>query len=89
MWYRYHYLPNEKDWVHPEASPIFYPAESFKNVPPAFIALGQCDILRSEGEVYGAKLKEAGVPTEISIYSGMPHTVMTMDRRVGSRQTTW
>lgn len=79
LWYRDHYLPNKEDWTNPESSPIFYPAESFKNVPPAFVACGECDVLRTEGEQYADKLKQAGVSTNLTIYPGMPHPVMAMD----------
>ncbi|ANB11631.1 putative esterase [Sugiyamaella lignohabitans] len=79
FWYRNLYLPNKEDWNNPVASPYFYPAESFKNCPPAFIAVAACDVLRTEGEEYAAKLQEAGVDAELVIYPGVPHTVMVMD----------
>jgi acetyl esterase/lipase len=79
MWYRNLYLPNKSDWTNPEASPAFYSKESFSNVPPAFVALGECDVLRTEGEMYAAQIKQAGVPTTLRIYPGMPHPVMAMD----------
>ncbi|KAA8910073.1 hypothetical protein TRICI_004260 [Trichomonascus ciferrii] len=79
LWYRDLYLPNKADWKKPEASPIFYPAESFKKVPPAFVACGECDVLRTEGEQYAEKLKQAGIETNLTVYPGMPHPVMAMD----------
>lgn len=79
LWYRDLYLPNKKDWNNPEASPAFYPAESFANVPPAFVVCGECDVLRTEGERYASQLKQAGVPTTLKVYPGMPHPVMAMD----------
>lgn len=79
LWYRYHYLPNKEDCTDPIASPTFYPFESFKNVPPAFVAVAECDVLRTEGEIYAKKLQEAGIQTELVIYPGVPHPVMAMD----------
>lgn len=79
VWYRELYLPNKEDWTNPEASPIFYPDESFKGLPPAFVAVAGCDVLRTEGEQYAEKLRKAGVETTLRIYPGVPHPVMAMD----------
>jgi acetyl esterase/lipase len=79
LWYRNHYLPNKQDWTNPVASPIFYPDESFKNVPPAFVAVAECDVLRTEGELYAKKIRDAGVESTLVIYPGVPHPVMAMD----------
>lgn len=80
LWYRELYLPDGGDSLStPESSPLFYSDESFQCQPPAFIAAGQCDILRSDAEFYAEKLKKNGVPTKLVIYEGMPHTVMVMD----------
>jgi acetyl esterase/lipase len=79
MWYRHHYLPDKNDWTNPEASPIFYSPESYKKCPPAFVAVAECDVLRTEGELYAAKLQEAGVDTKLVVYPGVPHPVMAMD----------
>lgn len=79
MWYRRHYLPNEKDWSNPEASPFFYPDSSFKNVCPALICAAGCDVLSSEAIAYNEKLTKVGVESTIKIYEGCPHPVMAMD----------
>lgn len=79
LWYRDLYLPNKSDWTNPEASPSFYGKDSFAKVPPAFVACGECDVLRTEGEAYVRQLQKAGVSTVLRIYPGMPHPVMAMD----------
>lgn len=79
LWYRQLYLPNEEDYTNPEASPLFYPDESFAKVPPALLCVAACDILRSEAEAYNVKLKKNGVKSDIIIYPGVPHPVMAMD----------
>ncbi|CAH2356082.1 hypothetical protein CLIB1423_52S00100 [[Candida] railenensis] len=80
LWYRELYLPNGgEDLTNPESSPLFYPDDSFEGLPAAFIAAGQCDVLRSDAELYADKLQKNGVPTKLVVYKGMPHTVMVMD----------
>ena len=79
LWYRRHYLPNEKDWTNPEASPLLYPAENFSKLPPAVVVVGELDVLRSEGEQYAEKLKAAGVKQEVHVMGGMPHPFLAMD----------
>lgn len=83
VWYRKIYLPDGGETLtHPESSPLFYPDESFKNVPPAFIAAAECDVLRSEAEAYHAKLKKNGINSNIHIYKGVPHTAMVMNEKL-------
>lgn len=83
LWFRKIYLPKAGETLtEPESSPLFYPDESFKNVPPSFIAAGECDVLRSEAEAYDAKLRKNGVQSTIHIYKGMPHTAMVMNERL-------
>ncbi|EXJ83487.1 triacylglycerol lipase [Capronia coronata CBS 617.96] len=79
LWYRRHYLPNEKDWSDPEASPIFYPSENFAKLPPAVVLVGELDVLKHEGEAYAQKLKDAGVAAEVHVMEGMPHPFLAMD----------
>lgn len=78
MWYRNLYLPDPKDWTNPLASPQFFPAQSFKQNPPCFIAAAQCDVLRTEAEIYAKTLKDNGVECKLEIYPGVPHPVMAM-----------
>ncbi|SCU93797.1 LADA_0G04962g1_1 [Lachancea dasiensis] len=83
LWYRKIYLPEAGETLaDPESSPLFYGDESFKKVPPAFIAAAECDVLRSEAEAYCEKLIENGINAKIKIYKGMPHTAMVMNERL-------
>ena len=68
------YLPDTTDRLDPTASPMLAP--SHKNLPPALIITAQYDPLRDEGEAYGIKLQEAGVPVEIIRYDGAIHGLM-------------
>ncbi|KAJ5930815.1 hypothetical protein N7466_006308 [Penicillium verhagenii] len=78
LWYRKHYLPEEKDWAHPEASPLFYKGD-WSRLPPALILVAELDVLRAEGEQYGDKLRAAGVAVDIQVMAGMPHPFLAMD----------
>ncbi|MEC8554416.1 MAG: alpha/beta hydrolase [Planctomycetota bacterium] len=51
-----------------------------KNLPPAFIATAEYDVLRSEGQQYAARLRQAGVPTEARCYDGMLHAFIHNSR---------
>ncbi|KAI9933310.1 hypothetical protein ASPWEDRAFT_115117 [Aspergillus wentii DTO 134E9] len=78
IWYRDHYLPNEADRVNPEASPLFY-SDDWSLLPPALIMVGELDVLRTEGEQYGEKLRKAGVEVDLQVMKGMPHPFLAMD----------
>lgn len=80
MWYRHHYLPDEKDWAHPEASPTFWRGDWAK-LPAAEVVLGELDVLRTEGEEFAEKLVQAGkTSTRVTMMKGQPHPFIAMDR---------
>lgn len=81
MWYRHHYLPDEKTWADPEASPLLYGNEKgeWGRLPKALIVVGELDVLRSEGEAYAEKLESNGVKADLKIMKGMPHPFLAMD----------
>lgn len=79
MWYRRHYLPDEKDWAHPEASPLLWTGDWAK-LPPAEVVLGALDVLRTEGEEFAARLVGAGrTSTRVTVMKGQPHPFIAMD----------
>lgn len=55
------------------ASPLQASVEQLKGLPPTLIQVAENDILRNEGEAYGRKLDEAGVPVTTVRYNGMIH----------------
>jgi acetyl esterase/lipase len=78
LWYRRHYLPDTKTWGEPEASPLLY-RDGWKEQPRALVVVGGLDVLRSEGEQYARKLKEAWVHVDLKVMEGMPHPFLAMD----------
>ncbi|KAN0120040.1 alpha/beta hydrolase fold domain containing protein [Hyaloscypha variabilis] len=78
LWYRRHYLPDEKSWGEPEASPLLYEG-GWESQPRALVVVGELDVLRSEGEAYAEKLRKGGVEVDLKVMKGMPHPFLAMD----------
>lgn len=76
LWFWNHYLSSETQGKHPYASPL--QAASLKSLPPAFVITAEFDPLRDEGEMYAARLREAGVPVIVKHYNGMIHGFFNM-----------
>jgi len=51
-------------------------------VAAATVILAQIDPLRSDGETYAAKLKDAGVPVDIKVFNGVTHEFFGMGKVV-------
>ncbi|CAE6467807.1 unnamed protein product [Rhizoctonia solani] len=71
LWFRSHYLPDKSKWTHVDASPLLQKDDRvWSRLPDAWIGIAELDILRSEGEAYAQKLKEAGRNVELVVYPG-------------------
>ncbi|KAF4435884.1 hypothetical protein F53441_13392 [Fusarium austroafricanum] len=57
--------------------------EQLKNMPPSTLGICGLDPLRDEALLYGQKLVEAGVPTDVHVFNGLPHGF----RRFGDQLT--
>src|SRR6187401_7688 len=61
----------------PYAAPLH--AEHLRDLPPAVVILGGCDLLRDEGRAYADRLREDGVAVEEVCYAGQPHGFVNFD----------
>lgn len=75
-WFRDHYLKNEADATHPDASPLLI--EDLRKQPPALIITAEFDPLLDEAEAYAKRLKESGVSVDYVCFDGMIHAFMTL-----------
>lgn len=65
------YLDSGADPADPLVSPI--KRTDLSGLPPALILTAEHDPLRDEGELYGERLAQAGVPVRVSRYAGANH----------------
>ena len=63
--------PEKRKDIH--ASPLQASTEQLKGLPPTLMVVAENDVLRDEGEAFGRKLDEAGVPVKTMRYNGMIH----------------
>jgi acetyl esterase len=70
-WFWEHYLTTSVEAENPYACPLR--ARDLTRLPPAYVINAEFDPLRDEAELYGKRLREAGVPTEITRCLGMNH----------------
>ena len=61
------------------AFPLKAPVEDLKGLPAAPIIVAENDLLRDEGEAYGRKLIEAGVPVTSTRYNGTMHDFVMLN----------
>jgi len=73
------YAPDEKTRDNPYVSPLRASTEELTGLPPALIITDENDVLRDEGEAYGRKLMNAGVPVTITRYNGMIHDFILLN----------
>ena len=74
------FFTKEGQATQPQMKPYLLPLKNadVKGLPPTTIILAQIDPLRSEGEAYAAKLKTAGIDTEVKLYEGVTHEFFGM-----------
>lgn len=59
-----------------EIPPLAAPArvEDLRGLPPAFVSVGSIDLFCDEDVAYAGRLARAGVPIELHVYPGAPHS---------------
>jgi acetyl esterase len=79
-WFWSHYLGADHDGSSIRNDWRFSPARasSHAGLAPAYIATCSADPLRDEGNAYAARLAEAGVSVEHSLFEGQPHVLFQM-----------
>lgn len=65
------YIDSGADPADPRVSPI--KREDLSGLPKALVITAEFDPLRDEGELYGQRLKDAGVDARVSRYAGANH----------------
>lgn len=75
-WFWGHYLREAADARDPYAAPLRAPR--LHGLPSATIVIAGYDPLRDEGEAYGLRLRDEGVPVEMQRYPGMLHGFLTV-----------
>ncbi|GAC1696729.1 MAG: alpha/beta hydrolase [Ktedonobacteraceae bacterium] len=71
-----HYLNTPEEGADARVAPLR--RSEFAGLSPALIITAEFDPLLDEGELYAARLREAGVPVTLRRYDGMIHGFFTM-----------
>jgi len=67
------YLRSAEDAGNPYACPA---RADLRGLPPAFLTIGECDLLAEQNLAFARKLREAAVETEAVIYPGATHSFL-------------
>lgn len=79
QWFWQQYAPCEADRKQITASPLRARLDCLKYLPETMIINGQADVLRSEGEAFGEKLRMAGVEVTAIRVQGIIHDFVMLN----------
>jgi acetyl esterase len=86
-WFYDHYARTPDDFHDWRMSP--WRAPDLANVAPATILTAEYDPLRDQGEAYGQRLREAGVPAQIFRADGVFHGYFGMQKFLPPAKEPW
>src|SRR5215213_6988718 len=86
-WFWDCYVPDVERRSEPYASPLRATDEQVAGLPPALVIVDEADVLRDEGEAYGARLRAAGVAVTTVRYDGITHDFMMLNPLSETRAT--
>jgi acetyl esterase len=67
------YMRSDADAENPLVCPLL---ADLAGLPPAFLAIAECDVLAEQNQEMARKLQAAGVPTRSVIYPGASHSFL-------------
>ncbi len=79
QWFWRQYTPRPEDRVQITASPLRASPDRLKDMPDTMLINGQADVLRSEGEAFGEKLRRAGVDVTALRVQGTIHDFVMLN----------
>lgn len=79
QWFWQQYIPCESVRHNITASPLLADMETLKKLPATMIINGQADVLRSEGEAFGERLRCAGVEVTAVRIQGTIHDFVMLN----------
>ena len=79
MWFWDQYTTSEKERAQITASPLRAAIERLRGLPDAMVLCGEADVLRDEGEMYAAKLREAGVDVTAARFQAIIHDFVMLN----------
>ncbi len=71
FWHNYLRVPADR--IDPYAVPLLAPLQG---LPPAFLAIAECDVLAEQNLQMAGRLLAAKVPVEVEVYAGAPHSFL-------------
>lgn len=70
------YIDGPEQLADPLVAPLHADLADLADLPPAFLAIAECDILADCNHAFTRKLEEAGVPTRAVTYAGATHSFL-------------